>query len=179
MKQIFLDIPYDPTEKGNLAKNYLISLPKTEELKTTLRNIFTQLDLFNIVKKNGIEEIDALYWDSKERTLVYKIYQRDLLSGANKEQIIVKKLRRFHHTYELRINSEFHYYRILFQFNNLDRRKDPFIILSYGFTKIEGDLDLTDSLASSNDKIKIDTITNMKSRKAFKKWIFPDTLDKL
>lgn len=172
MRQIYmLRKPYHLHEKKHLAHKYLETVPKSEEFLGLLKKVYRELDKFSVVMKNGTEEIENLEWDSKEQTLVYKIYQRDLVTGVNKPQVIVKKLKRFAHTYELRINTKYYKYRVLFQFNNLHQHNEYFIILSYGFTKIEDQQDLTDSLSDSNDKIKQTIISDGRGATSFYTWL--------
>lgn len=171
MRTTFLKKPYTISEQPQLAQNYMKSLPQTSEFKNILRKIYRELNKFSIVIRESEEEIENLNWDQNERTLVYKIYQRDVVTGINKAQVLVKKLRNFDHTYELRINSQHYKYRILFQFNNLLQSNNYFIILSYGFTKSDEQLDLTDDLSESNDRIKIEIIDEGKTSASFFKWI--------
>ena len=109
--------------------------------------------------KNG--EIDDLVKEPNG-DLVFKIYTTDLVkTGQLKPTIIIKKLRKFNHTYELRINQEYFKFRILFYFNFIPKVSlDDFFVLSYGFSKTDGAYDYTDDFAKSNEYIKNDILSN-------------------
>lgn len=158
MKSIyFLETPYDPAINKDLASQYVEHLMRTYPgFADTLIYLVNHLKNFTI--KNG--EIDNL---EKEPNgdLVYKIYTTDLVSGQLKPTIIIKKLREFDHTYELRINQHYFKFRILFYFNFIPNiSKEEFFVLSYGFSKTDGAYDNTDDFAKSNDYIKNDILSN-------------------
>lgn len=170
-KTYFLQEPYTPTELNNLALPFIsqqIRLNKAFAEAFVL--IMTHVKKFEI--KDG--EIEDLHW--YKGNLVYTINVKNMF-GQYRESIIIKKLRRFDHTYEARINQEFYKHRILFHFISSDEgvvERENFFVLSYGFSKEESNADLTDQLAASNDLIKKDILNDKNN---INKWLGDDWIE--
>lgn len=170
MKNLYiLSTPYISGEQKNLFQTFMTSNLSNLSFVETLDSIANHLALFQI--KN--DEIDDLYWSQKDRTRIYTMDVRDIL-GKNRNSIVIKQLRNFNHTYEIRINQQYYKHRILFQFNHLVEKelmKEEFFILSYGFSKIDDQDDLTDPLSLSNDFIKDDILVSGNEKHHFDKWL--------
>lgn len=176
MKKLYLlHTPYLKTEERNLFMKFITENRTNESFINTFDTIIDHITKFQIVDN----EIDDLYWDESHNTLIYSMDVSDLL-GRIRRNIVIKKLRKFQHTYEIRINQEYYKHRILFQFNSLkpdEIIKEEFFILSYGFSKIETGTDLTDSLSNSNDFIKNDIIDRGNLEESFNLWLGGDWIE--
>jgi len=170
MKNLYiLCTPYLSHEQKKLFQAFINANLSNLAFMDTLDSIANHLAQFQI--KNN--EIDDLYWSESHQTRIYCMDVRDLL-GKARNSVVIKKLRNFQHTYEIRINQKFYKHRILFQFNHLKEdglSKEEFFILSYGFSKIDGQEDLTDQLSTSNDYIKDDILLNSHEKVHFDKWL--------
>lgn len=170
MKNLYiLCTPYLSCEQKNLFEAFVKANISNLSFVETLVAITNHLTKFQI--KNN--EIDDLYWSEKHKTRIYCMDVRDSL-GVNRNSVVIKRLRNFDHTYEIRINQQYYKHRILFQFNHLVEnglKKEEFYILSYGFSKIDNQEDLTDALSMSNDCIKNDILTNGNEKVHFDKWL--------
>lgn len=155
MNKFFLLVePYNEQDRDYLASRFLDKMKMNRSFLETFVLIMKHVKNF-VIKDDEIQDL-FLY----KGELIYKIYTKDIL-GANRESIIVKKLNRFEHTYEIRINEEYYKHRILFYFISSDEslnNKEEFFVLSYGFSKSQNDFDFTDEFAESNDNIKKDII---------------------
>jgi transcriptional regulator with PAS, ATPase and Fis domain len=176
MKNLYiLCTPHLSDEQKNLLQLFLNANMNNLAFVEALDSIANHLAQFQIIN----DEIDDLYWSAQHNTRIYCMDVRDIL-GRNRNSIVIKQLRNFKHTYEIRINQEYYKHRILFQFNHLEENglmKEEFFILSYGFSKIDGLEDLTDKLSTSNDYIKDDILLNGNEKTQFDKWLGGEWLE--
>lgn len=176
MKNLYiLNTPYLPAEQKNLFQEFMNKNLTNTAFVETLDTIANHLAQFQIINN----EIDDLFWSKKERTRIYCLDVRDIM-GRNRSSVVIKQLRKFHHTYEIRINQQYSKHRILFQFNHLEEdgvKKEEFFILGYGFSKIDNQEDLTDALAKSNDAIKEDILKNQNEEGHINKWLGGEWLE--
>ena len=166
-----INSPYKPTEAPYLAKDFIAQLRKNPSLLEILNRILTEFEEFSTHIVNGVEEIKNLRYSESHKTYIYELSVPDQVSGVYKNQIIIKKLRSFHHTYEIRINQEHYKYRFLYQFNKKSPEDNNLIFLSYGFIKSQFNEDLTDLLSDSNDSIKQEFIKCNYDEEIIRKWV--------
>ncbi|WP_047795275.1 hypothetical protein [Exiguobacterium sp. JLM-2] len=163
--------PYKPAEAPHLAQDFILQLSQNPSLVDILNRILTEFEEFSTHIVHGVEEIKNLRYSKLHNTYIYELSVPDQVSGVYKPQIVIKKLRSFDHTYEVRINQEHHKYRFLYQFNKKRPGDQNLIFLSYGFTKSEFKEDLTNSLSDSNDKIKQAFIECNYNEEVIRKWV--------
>lgn len=163
--------PYDQSEAPYLANDFIRRLGQNPSLIKILTRILSEFEEFTIHKVNGVEEIKQLKFSKDHNTLIYNLDVPDQVSGVLKPQIVIKKLRHYQHSYEIRINQEHYKYRFLYQFNKKHLDDENLIFLSYGFSKTQFNGDLTNTLSNSNDEIKKEIIESKYDEQILRKWV--------
>ena len=170
-KTYFLQEPYVPAELNDLALPFISQ-------QSSINKAFAEafVLIMDHVQQFEIKDDEIKNLRPYKGDLVYTINVKNMF-GQYRESIIIKKLRKFHHTYEARINQEYYKHRILFHFISSEEgvvERENFFILSYGFSKEEGNSDLTDQLATSNDLIKKDILNGENN---INKWLGDDWIE--
>ncbi|MGR9527307.1 hypothetical protein ACSS31_26860 (plasmid) [Priestia megaterium] len=164
----FLNQPNPPATQQQLAINFF-----TEQFRKDRSFAETFILIIDHMKKFTLtnNQITDLVYHNGE--WIYSIQVQNLM-GMYRPSIIIKKLNKFNHTYEMRINQTYYKHRILFCFTSYVEdsvTSEDFFILSYGFSKMDNEKDLTDDLAQSTDYIKENILLNDNEKSNINNWL--------
>ncbi len=165
----FICKPYKDDEKSYLALQFFKQIIENHPyLEEFYRMLVLKMEKFTI--KN--ERIDQLKY-SVQNGWHMEINYCDIM-GILRPMIVIKKLKRDHCTYEIRINGESDKTRILFFHTDIQAVENLLIILSYGYNKNRSTKDMTNELANSTESIKLDIETHRRPQQRVFEWIGVD-----